>query len=33
MSKTFNRRDFLPGAARFGLEVLLPADVIRRVVT
>ncbi len=22
---TFNRRDFLPGLARFGVEVLLPA--------
>ncbi len=28
---TFNRRDFLPGAARFGVEVLLPAEAIRRV--
>ena len=27
---TFNRRDFLPGAARFGLEVLLPGKVLRR---
>lgn len=27
---TFNRRDFLPAAARFGVEVLLPAEVIRR---
>ena len=28
---TFNRRDFLPAAHRFGLEVLLPAEAIRRV--
>lgn len=28
---TFNRRDFLPGAGRFGVEVLLPAEAIRRV--
>lgn len=28
---TFNRRDFLPGAVRFGVEVLLPAEAIRRV--
>ncbi len=28
---TFNRRDFLPGSARFGVEVLLPAQAIRRV--
>ena len=27
---TFNRRDFLPGASRFGVEVLLPAEAIRR---
>ena len=27
---TFNRRDFLPAAARFGVEVLLPAETIRR---
>ena len=28
---TFNRRDFRPAAGRFGIEVLLPAEVIRRV--
>jgi predicted nucleic acid-binding protein len=28
---TFNRRDFRPAAARFGVEVLLPAEAIRRV--
>lgn len=28
---TFNRRDFLPGAARFGVDVLLPAEAIRKV--
>ena len=28
---TFNRRDFRPAAERFGIEVLLPAEVIRRV--
>lgn len=28
---TFNRRDFLPGATRFGVKVLLPAEAIRRV--
>jgi len=27
----FNCRDFLPGAARFGVEVLLPGDALRRV--
>ncbi len=27
---TFNRRDFLPGAARFGVDVLLPAEALRR---
>lgn len=27
---TFNRRDFLPGALRFGMDVLLPAEAIRR---
>ncbi len=27
---TFNSRDFLPAARRFGLEVLLPRDIIRR---
>ncbi len=28
---TFNRRDFLPAAERFGIEILLPAEAIRRV--
>lgn len=28
---TFNTRDFLPAAQRFGLEVLKPGDVFRRV--
>ncbi len=28
---TFNRRDFRPAADRFGIEVLLPAEAIRRV--
>lgn len=28
---TFNRRDFRPAADRFGLDVLLPAEAIRRV--
>lgn len=27
---TFNRRDFLPSATRFGVDVLLPAEVMRR---
>ena len=27
---TFNRRDFLPAAERFGIEVISPADVLRR---
>ncbi len=27
---TFNRRDFLPGATRFGVEVLLPGEALRR---
>ncbi len=27
---TFNRRDFLPQALRFGLEILAPADVLER---
>lgn len=27
---TFNRRDFLPGASRFGVEVLLPAEAVWR---
>jgi predicted nucleic acid-binding protein len=28
---TFNRRDFRAAAGRFGLDILLPADAIRRV--
>ena len=28
---TFNRRDFRPAADRFGIEILLPAEAIRRV--
>lgn len=28
---TFNRRDFRPAADRFGIEVLLPSEAIRRV--
>ncbi len=28
---TFNRRDFLPAATRFGVEVLLPRDALRRI--
>ena len=28
---TFNRRDFRPAASRFGLDILLPAEAIRRV--
>jgi predicted nucleic acid-binding protein len=27
---TFNRRHFEPAAARFGLEILAPADAVRR---
>ena len=27
---TLNLRDFLPGAAQFGIEVLTPAEVLRR---
>jgi putative PIN family toxin of toxin-antitoxin system len=27
---TFNRRHFAPAAARFGLEILAPADAVRR---
>ena len=27
---TFNRRDFEPAVARFGLEILAPADAVRR---
>ena len=27
---TFNRRDFLPAATRFGIEVMLPAEAVRR---
>lgn len=30
---TFNRRDFLPGATRFGMDVLLPVEALRRLVT
>jgi len=29
---TFNRRDFRPAADRFGIDILLPAEAIRRVV-
>jgi predicted nucleic acid-binding protein len=28
---TFNRRDFRPAADRFGIDILLPAEAIRRV--
>ncbi len=28
---TFSRRDFRPAAGRFGLEILLPAEAIRRI--
>ncbi len=28
---TFNRRDFLPGATRFGVDVLLPGEALRRI--
>ena len=28
---TFNQRDFRPAAERFGIAILLPADMIRRV--
>ena len=27
---TFNRRDFEPAAERFGVEILAPADAVRR---
>jgi predicted nucleic acid-binding protein len=27
---TFNRRDFEPAAARFGLEILAPGEAVRR---
>ena len=27
---TFNRRDFEPAAAQFGLEILAPSDAVRR---
>lgn len=27
---TFNRRDFEPAAAQFGIEILAPADAVRR---
>ena len=30
---TFNRRDFLPGATRFGVDVLLPGEALMRIVT
>ena len=30
---TFNQRDFLPAAAYFGIEVLRPGDILRRLVT
>lgn len=30
---TFNQRDFLPGAAYFGIEVLRPGDLLRRLAT
>ena len=30
---TFNRRDFQAGAARFGVDVLLPGDALRRLMT
>ncbi|HEY5315306.1 MAG TPA: PIN domain-containing protein [Pirellulales bacterium] len=29
---TFNRRDFRPAAERFGIDILLPAEAIRRVI-
>ena len=28
---TFNRRDFLPGATRFGIDVLPPGEALRRI--
>ena len=28
---TFNRRDFLPGAQRFGVDVLLPGEALERI--
>ncbi len=28
---TFNRRDFRPASDRFGLDILLPAEAIRRI--
>jgi len=28
---TFNKRDFLPAARRFGIEVLTPSELIRRI--
>ena len=28
---TFNRRDFRPAADRFGIQILLPAEAIRRI--
>jgi hypothetical protein len=27
---TFNRRDFQPAASRFGIDILLPSETIRR---
>lgn len=30
---TFNRRDLLPGARRFGIEVLLPGEALKRIRT
>ena len=27
---TFNQRDFLPAATRFGIEVLMPREIVRR---
>jgi hypothetical protein len=27
---TFNRRDFQPAASRFGIDILLPSEAIRR---
>ena len=28
---TFNRRDFRPAADRFGIDILLPAEALRRI--
>lgn len=30
---TFNRRDFAPAAERFGLEILLPREALKRIQT